>query len=493
MSTKLSFSPLQLGVAAATLIVAAGGTGFGLAHLGKPPASVPTSSAKGKVLYWYDPMVPSQHFDKPGKSPFMDMQLTPRYAGDSSGDQAGVQIDPARLQSLGMRLARVERGDFSEDFTAAGTLDFNGREVAIVQARANGFVQRVYGRAPGDIVGAGAPIADILVPSWGGAQSEYLAVKQTHDPALEAAARQRLVLLGMPAGLIDDVVRTGRISNVVTITTPVGGAIQTLDVRQGMTVSMGQTLTQVSGLSTVWLTAAVPEAQAAHVKVGQPVTADLTAFSGEIFTGRVSAVLPTAQADSRTLSVRIELLNPGGRLRPGMFASVHLNGDSGSALFVPSEALIRTGKRTIVMLAGSNGRYMPAEVQVGRDNGDRTEILGGLNEGDKVVASGQFLIDSEASLAGINARPLTSLSSTPSSTPALLQTRGVIEQLTGNAITLSHEPVPAIGWPAMTMTFKLDPPALAKGLKVGDHVAFGFVQNPDGSAIKTVQPIAGTQ
>jgi Cu(I)/Ag(I) efflux system membrane fusion protein len=498
MSGNLTLSRLQIGVGAAALILVAGGAGFGLAHLGKPSASASMSAdaGKGKVLYWYDPMVPSQHFDKPGKSPFMDMQLVARYANDSGGDAPGVQIDPARLQSLGIRLASVERGDFAENFTAAGTLDFNGRDVAIVQARAAGFVQKVYGRAPGDTIGAGAPIADILVPSWGGAQSEYLAVKQTHDAGLEAAARQRLILLGMPTGLIDNVARTGRISNVVTVTTPVGGAIQTLDVRQGMTVSMGQTLAQVSGLATVWLTAAVPEAQAGHIKVGQSVTADLTAFPGETFTGRVSAILPTAQAESRTLSVRVDLPNSGGRLRPGMFASVHLNGASTSALFVPSEALIRTGKRTIVMVAAGNGRFMPAEVQVGRENGDRTEILAGLNEGDKVVASGQFLIDSEASLAGINARPLNGVSSVSpasSSAPALLHTRGVIEQLTGNSITLSHEPVPAIGWPAMTMTFKLDPPTLAKGLKVGDHVAFGFVQNPDGPAIKMVQPIAGAQ
>ena len=498
MSSTLTLSRLQIGVAAAALILLAGSAGFGLAHLGKPSpaASMSSEAGKGKVLYWYDPMVPSQHFDKPGKSPFMDMQLVARYAGDSVDVTAGVQINPARLQSLGMRLATVERGDFAQSFNAAGTLDFNGRDVAIVQARANGFVQKVYGRAPGDMVGAGAPIADVLVPSWGGAQSEYLAVKQTHDPALEAAARQRLILLGMPAGLIDNVARTGRISNVVTIMTPVGGSIQTLDVRQGMTVSMGQTLAQVSGLSTVWLTAAVPEVHAGHVKVGQQVTADLTAFPGETFTGRVAAILPTAQADSRTLSVHVELPNSGGKLRPGMFANVHLNGDSSSALFVPSEALIRTGKRTIVMLASGNGRYLPAEVQVGRETDDRTEILAGLNEGDKVVASGQFLIDSEASLTGLNARPLTGLSSgspTSSSVPALLQTRGVIEQLTGNSITLSHEPVPAIGWPAMTMTFKLDPPTLAKGLKVGDHVAFGFVQNPDGPTIKTVHSIAGAQ
>ena len=492
--TFLNLSPrLRLGVSAAVIALVAGAVGFGLAKLQGPsnPPATAASADKGKVLYWYDPMKPDQHFDKPGKSPFMDMQLVPRYAGDSGAATAGVSIDPARLQNLGVRLATVERGDFAESFDAAGSLDFNQRDVAIVQARASGFVQRVYARAPGDIVAAGAPIADILVPSWGGAQSEYLAVKQTHDPALEAAARQRLVLLGMPAGLIESVSRTGRVSNVVTVTTPVGGAIQTLDARQGMTVSQGQTLAQVIGLSTVWLTASVPEIQAGRVSIGRAVTTELTAFPGETFTGRVAAILPTAQAESRTLSVRVELPNKGGKLRPGMFATVHLNGNNSQALFVPSEALIRTGKRTLVMLASGNGRFTPAEVQTGRESGDRTEILAGLNEGDKVVASGQFLIDSEASLAGISARPLTAMpsASAASSAPALYQTSGVIEQLKGDAITLSHEAVPAIGWPAMTMTFRLSSATLAKGMKTGDHVMFGFVQKPDGPVIEKIQPM----
>jgi len=498
MTRPLAISSLHLCISAAALIVVAGGAGFGLSKLQRPPATPATlePAGKGKVLYWYDPMVPAQHFDKPGKSPFMDMQLKPRYAGEADPGAGGVQIDPARLQNLGVRLASVERGDFADTFDAAGSLDFNGRDVAIVQARANGFVQRVYARAPGDVVAAGAPIADILVPSWGGAQSEYLAVRQTRDPALEAAARQRLVLLGMPAGLIESVARTGRISNVVTITTPVGGAIQTLDARQGMTVSMGQTLAQVTSLSSVWLTASVPEVQAGRIKIGQSVTADLAAFPGETFAGRIAAILPTTQTDSRTLSVRVELPNTGGKLRPGMFATVHLAGNSSPALFVPSEALIRTGKRTLVMLADGKGHFTPAEVQTGRESGDRTEILAGLSEGDKVVASGQFLIDSEASLSGINARPLTSMSpqaGTMTTAPALYSTKGVIEQLRGDSITLSHEPVPAIGWPAMTMTFKLSSVTLAKGMKVGDHVSFGFVQKPDGPVIQKIQPMGAMQ
>jgi len=494
MSRSITLSPAILGASVAVVALAAGGLGFGLAHVGKTmmPASAPASNAGRQPLYWYDPMVPAQHFAKPGKSPYMDMQLVPRYAGGADADQ-GVQIDPARQQSLGMRLATVARADFAEDFTVAGQLDFNQRDVAIVQARANGFVQKVYARAPDDVVAAGAPIADILVPSWGAAQNEYLAVRQTGDQSLEAAACQRLVLLGMPQSLIDSVAKAGRPTTTVTISTPIGGAIQTLDVRQGMTVTMGQTLAQISGLSSVWLTAAVPETQGAHIKVGQSVTADLTAFPGEPVTGRVSAILPTTQADSRTLSVRVELPNRAGKLRPGMFATVHLDGAASPALSVPTEALIRTGKRTLVMLANGQGRFAPAEVQTGRESGDRSEVLAGLNEGDKVVASGQFLIDSEASLSSVKARPLAAAAETsPAATAsALYETRGLIEALKGDSITLSHEPIPAIGWPAMTMTFRLKSVALAKGLETGDRVVFGFNQTPDGPVIEKLQPVGG--
>ena len=406
----MTSSRRRLALSAAAIAVIAGGGGYGLARLQRPPgaATAPAAAASRKPLYWYDPMVPDQHFDKPGKSPFMDMQLVPRYADEAGGGPAaGVKIDPGTVQSLGVRLASAQRGEFAQSLDATGVLDFNQRDVAIVQARAAGFVQRVYARAPGDVVRAGAPIADLLVPTWGGAQAEYLAIRKTADPALETAARQRLRLLGMPDGLIDQVARSGRAHTVVTVTTPVGGVIQTLDVRQGMTVNMAQTLAQVTGLSTVWLNAAVPEAQAGQARAGQNARAELAAFPGETFAGKVTAILPTAQAESRTLTVRVELPNRRGRLKPGMFATVHLAGATQSALSIPSEAVIRTGARSLVMLAGPGGRFQPVEVKVGREAGDRSEILAGLSEGDKVVASGQFLIDSEASLAGLQVRPIS--------------------------------------------------------------------------------------
>ena len=397
----------RAGLLAAVLI--AGGGGYWLGQRGDAPEATATSADGRKVLYYYDPMFPNQKFDKPGKSPFMDMQLEPKYAdegGAASGAAQGVSIDPSAMQNLGIRVVEAKLGSLAATVNVTGTVDFNLRDVAIVQARSGGFVARVYARAPGDVIRAGAPIADVLLPEWGGAQTEFLAVKRLGRPELTAAARQRLRLMGMSDGLISSVERSGRTNGTITITSPISGVIQTLDARAGVTLAQGQTLAQVTGIRTVWLNAAVPEAQASAVRIGQSATATLTAFPGETFGGRIIAILPTAQADSRTLTVRIELANRGGRLRPGMFAQVALGGDARPALLVPNEAVIRTGTRTIVMLATGDGRYHPAEVRAGREGGGQTEILEGLAVGEKVVASGQFLLDSEASLTGIAVRPL---------------------------------------------------------------------------------------
>jgi Cu(I)/Ag(I) efflux system membrane fusion protein len=178
--------------------------------------------------------------------------------------------------------------------------------------------------------------------------------------------------------------------------------IQALEVRAGMTLAQGMTLAKVVGLATVWLEAAIPEAQTGLVAVGKPVEARFAAYPGNVLRGRVVAVLPEANAESRTVRVRVELANPGGRLRPGMFAQIRLDaGDAQPVLTVPTEALIRTGQRNVVIVANDNGGFQPVEVQPGREVQGRTAILSGLQPGQKVVSSGQFLIDSEASLRGV--------------------------------------------------------------------------------------------
>jgi Cu(I)/Ag(I) efflux system membrane fusion protein len=386
----------------------AGGGGYWLGHRGGPASEAGSAQSGRKILYWYDPMVPAEHYDNPNSLSSMGMKTIPKYAEETSMGDAmpGVSVDPAARQNLGMRVVAAEMGTLPSGLAVTGTIDFNQRDVAIIQARSGGFVSRVYARAPGDVIGAGAPIADVQLPDWGGAQTEFLAVKRLGRPDLTAAARQRLRLLGMSDALIGEVERTGRTNGTVTIRSPIAGVIQSLDARQGVTLSAGQTLAQVTGIGTVWLNAAVPEAQASMVRMGQSASATLAAFPGESFAGRVTAILPTAQSDSRTLTVRIELANRGGRLRPGMFGQVALGGDDRQALLVPSEAVIRTGARTLVMLALADGRYRPAEVRIGREGGGKTEVLAGLGAGEKIVASGQFLLDSEASLTGVAARPI---------------------------------------------------------------------------------------
>ena len=393
----------RLVVAALALGVAAGWWAGQPRDTGMAPSM---AASAPKALYWYDPMFPQQKFDKPGKSPFMDMQLVAQYADDKADAQT-LRVDPGQTENLGVRLATVSRGMLATRVMASGVLGFNERDVAVVQARTPGFVERVYTLAPGDVLKPDAALADVLVPEWAAAQEEFLALKRVGDSALLAAARQRLRLTGMPSALIAQVERSGKVQPVLTVTSPVGGVLQTLNVRQGMTLALGETLAQVNGLGSVWLTVAVPEAQAAAVAPGQTVEARLPAFAGEVFKGTVSTILPQTNADSRTLQVRVELANPGARLRPGLTAQVSLEqGIDQHVLWVPSEAVIRTGHQALVMLAEEGGHYRPVEVRTGPENDGQTAILQGLQEGQQVVSSGQFLLDSEASLKGLDVTPL---------------------------------------------------------------------------------------
>ena len=390
-------------VAALALGVAAGWWAGQPRDTGMAPSM---AASAPKALYWYDPMFPQQKFDKPGKSPFMDMQLVAQYADDKADAQT-LRVDPGQTENLGVRLATVSRGMLATRVMASGVLGFNERDVAVVQARTPGFVERVYTLAPGDVLKPDAALADVLVPEWAAAQEEFLALKRVGDSALLAAARQRLRLTGMPPALIAQVERSGKVQPVLTVTSPVGGVLQTLNVRQGMTLALGETLAQVNGLGSVWLTVAVPEAQAAAVAPGQTVEARLPAFAGEVFKGTVSTILPQTNADSRTLQVRVELANPGARLRPGLTAQVSLEqGIDQHVLWVPGEAVIRTGHQALVMLAEEGGHYRPVEVRTGPENDGQTAILQGLQEGQQVVSSGQFLLDSEASLKGLDVTPL---------------------------------------------------------------------------------------
>ena len=370
-----------------------------------PTAAVSTP----KVLYWYDPMVPQHHFDKPGKSPFMDMELSPRYADENNarGERdalSGPTIDPNQTQNLGVRLAAVVRIPSESQVEASGKIGFNERDVAIMQARSGGFVERVWPLAPGDIVKAGQPLVTLLVPEWVVAQHELFAVKVTGDSSLISAARDRLQLLGMPNAMIKTVEKGKKPLQNFTLSAPISGVLQSLDVRAGMALVTGQTLAQINGIGNVWLEIAIPEALGRVVHVGSKVNVRLSDLGGISLLGKVTTILSTLNETTRSVRARVELPNKDGRMRPGMTAQVTLSGaQAAPALAVPTEAVIRTGKRTIVIVVDEAGRYAQMEVTLGKEIGSQTVIIAGLSEGQKIVASGQFLIDSEAYLNGAQA------------------------------------------------------------------------------------------
>lgn len=480
--------------------------GIGATRLRVPPpgsaASAPSvkDSSDRTVLYWYDPMKPDQHFDRPGKSPFMDMALLPKYA-ESSATSSGITIDPKTQQNLGVRISTVELGELQDVVRATGIVQWNERQVANVQARSAGFVARAYARAPGDVVIRGAPLVDLLIPEWTGAQGEFLALRQQADPELLTAARERLRLLGMPDDLIATVENTGKPRPVVTITAPITGVIQALPIRLGMTVAAGTTVAEIRGTDPVWIEAAVPETFAGLIAPGAAARASLPAYPDRTFTGSVSTILPATDADTRTLRVRLVLSNRDARLRDGMFAQVSiLPRQTNATILVPTEAVIRTGTRTVVIVTLPDGHFQPRDVQVGRDAGGMTEVLAGLSAGQRVVDSGQFLIDSEASLRSALSRmgspptvqPQASNSSvTPGAPTGPYEADGTIESLTSQEIVLSHSPVRALGWGEMTMPFHLAGPDVAHGFQVGERVHFRFRASGDSYIVEQMDKSGG--
>jgi Cu(I)/Ag(I) efflux system membrane fusion protein len=443
-----------------------------------PAAGQMQAAGDRRVLYWHDPMFPQQKFDKPGKSPFMNMQLVPVYA-DGGAQEGGVAVSARMQQSLGIRTAEAVLGSLEPKMEAVGSVAWNERAVVLVQARSGGFVEKLHARAPLDTVAKGAPLVEILVPEWAGAQEEFLLLRRQESPEakrLAEAARQRLLLLGMSEEEIRGVEDGATVKSRFTLRAPISGVIAELGVREGMTVMAGATLYRIVDLSTVWVNAEVPEAQASWLVPGAPVEARVPAFPETVFKGRVGAILPEVNAATRTLRARIELANPGARLKPGMFANLMLTAGRGrEAVLVPSEAVIRTGERNVV-IALQDGRFAPLEVDVGREMEGKSEILKGLKAGTRVVASGQFLMDSEASLKGALSRLQGDLESTAAPAPAAATHKGSgrvlsVDRAKGT-IEIDHGPIPSLKWPAMQMGFAVADRKLLQGLAKGDTVEF---------------------
>ncbi|HCW7016359.1 TPA: efflux RND transporter periplasmic adaptor subunit [Citrobacter farmeri] len=399
-------------------IIAVGGyMYFASAH---PSANTPPAAEKEarNVLFWYDPMYPNTRFDKPGKSPFMDMDLVPKYADEESASAAapGVRIDPTQTQNLGVKTEVVRRGPLTFAQTFPANVSYNEYQFVIMQARAAGFVDKVWPLTVGDKVKKGAPLLELTIPDWVEAQSEYLLLKETGGTATQVEGiLERLRLAGMPDADIRRLVATRKIQTRFTLTAPIDGVITAFDLRAGMNIAKDNVVAKIQGIDPAWVTAAVPESIAWLIKDTSQFSLTIPARPDKSFTVRKWTLLPSADATTRTLQLRLEVENPDEALKPGMNAWLNLKTASEPMLLIPSKALIDSGSEQRVITVDGEGRFVPKLVSVFQASQGVTAIRSGLDEGEKVVASGLFLIDSEANISGALDRMRAQQ---PSATPA---------------------------------------------------------------------------
>ena len=439
------------------------------------------SGAEKEILYWVAPMDPNYKRDEPGKSP-MGMDLVPVYAGNElSGDE--IFISPAVENNLGVRTALATVRPLWRRITATGYVGFDEKRISHINLRTQGWITRLLVDAEGERVSKNDLLFEFYSPELVNAQKEYLQAMKRNDSRLKAGSVEKLLALGMNRPGIDALARRGKASDSIRVVAPQNGIITVLNIREGMFVQPNTTIMSLADLSTVWLQAEIFESQAEWVAAGQAAEARLDYMPGEVFTGQVDYVYPVLDPKTRTLRARLLFENPGERLKPNMYASVSIYGKlHPNALSIPRESLIRAPDRDRVVVALGDGKFRVHEVLTGMESGEYVEILAGLEEGDKVVSSAQFLLDSEASLAGSIQRL--------DSAPIRLQERrtrtvfasGQIEAVDAELkrVRISHGPIDELGWPSMTMEFDTLPEVDLNLVTEGQEVRFQLKQEHAG-------------
>jgi multidrug efflux pump subunit AcrA (membrane-fusion protein) len=370
-------------------------SGDGAAKPSTPP------NGERKIVYWRAPMDPAYIRDAPGKSP-MGMDLVPVYEDEMQADGNLVKISPGVIQQIGVETAPVELTTVFRHIRTLGEVDVGEDEISVVNLRFSGWVERIYVDRTGDEVKAGQTLFEIYSPELVASQAEYLLAlrNQGPDAPLTRSARRKLELWNIAEVDIRKLAEAGSATRTIPIRAPQGGFVLHKNLVEGARVDAGKDLYRIGNLKRIWVTAEVYEHDASWVEVGQPAQLELTNLSDQTVEGQVSYIYPTMNEKSRTLTVRLEFDNPGVKLKPGMFATVYIQyRRKDDTLAVPTAAILHSGRKKLVFIAHGQGRFEPREVTTGLKGDHRmTEITSGIMEGELVVTSGQFLIDSESQL-----------------------------------------------------------------------------------------------
>jgi Cu(I)/Ag(I) efflux system membrane fusion protein len=453
------------------------------AALLSPGLPAADSEADREILYWVAPMDPGFRREQPGKSP-MGMDLVPVYADEASGAADVVSINPVVVQNLGVRTAEVERGTLWRLIETVGYVSFDERKLSHVHLRTSGWIEKLNVKSDGERVKKGDALFALYSRELVNAQEEYIQALRGSNDFLKRAARERLDALGMSAGQIAEVEKSRRAAQRVRVLASQDGIVHGLNVREGMYVEPKIEIMTLADLSSIWLLVDVFERQSEWVAVGQPAEVRLDYLPGRVWEGEVEFVYPTIDPKTRTLRARLRFDNPDEELKPDMYADVRVYaGPKRDVLSIPREALIRTGHSERVIVALGEGRFSAREVVAGMESGDWVEIVSGLAEGDEVVVSGQFLIDSEASLAasflrmgGDHAQP--ELAAKDEAVTGTGLVREVYPDQ--HKVHIAHEPIEALGWPAMAMDFRVSEDVNLQDIEAGEHVRFSLLPAGNG-------------
>ena len=350
-------------------------------------------------LYWVAPMDANYRRDNPGKSP-MGMDLVPVYQDITATTEAGLVTISSRVENnLGVRTQTAQRRPFVMQINTVGMLEFNQDSLWQINSRVSGWVDKLYINNTGEYVNKGQALLTLYSPELIKAQEELLNTLRIGNKNLITSAKQRLSALGISHSQINQLTRTQKVIQHVTISAPESGYITELTIREGAYISPAAQIIAAGRLTEIWLQAEIFESQAGQVQIGDKVTMQVDSFPGRTWQGEVDYIYPELNAATRTLKTRVKIANPDEQLKPNMFATLTLNSQQQTnAIQVPREAIIRSGSFDRIVLAKGAGQYQSIKITLGRESAGYVEVLAGLNEGDNVVTSAQFLLDSESSL-----------------------------------------------------------------------------------------------
>lgn len=483
--------------------------------------NVATGSARNerKLLYYRNPMGLADTSSTPKKDP-MGMDYIPVYQGEADAEPAAadqIRISTEKIQKLGVKTEAASLKSLDKLVRAAGRIEADERRIHAISPKFEGYVERLQVSATGQSVGRGQALFEVYSPELVSAQREYAlaaqgvqSLKDASSDAqsgmkqLAAASLMRLKNWDISDAQIRALETSGEVKRTLTFRSPVSGIVTEKKALQGMRFMPGDTLYQITDLSSVWVLADVFEQDIALAKSGAKAKVMISAYPDKVFEGQISYVYPTLKSETRTVQVRIELPNTGQLLKPGMFAQVELAvAASNKVVTVPLSAVIDSGTRRIVLIRIGEGRFEPREVKLGARSDSHVEVLEGVQDGEQVVVAANFLIDAESNLKAAISGFGSSGEKPTQTAPSAVQSSGSAagHQATGTVdsvdagtsmVSISHGAVASLKWPAMTMEFKAANDALLKKLKPGSTVAFEFVERQPGEwVITAVKPQAG--